>query len=50
MADALAEASLGGSRRVYTSEGDRMAPPNKPVIGNLYSPKEQSDMHGGNLQ
>ena len=24
-----------------------MAPPNKPVIGNLYSPRVQSDMHGG---
>ena len=50
MADALAKASLGSRRRVYPSEGDRMAPPNTPVIGNLYSPKEQSDMHGGNLQ
>ena len=27
-----------------------MATPNKPVIGNLYSPKEQYKMHGGNMQ
>ncbi len=27
-----------------------MARPNKPVIGDLYSPQDQSDMHGGNLQ
>ncbi len=27
-----------------------MASPNEPVIGNLYSPKDQSDMHGGNQQ
>jgi hypothetical protein len=24
-----------------------MAPPNKPVVGELYSPREQSEMHGG---
>jgi hypothetical protein len=24
-----------------------MAPPNKPVVGELYSPNEQSAMHGG---
>jgi hypothetical protein len=24
-----------------------MARPNKPVIGNLYSPQDQSHMHGG---
>jgi hypothetical protein len=24
-----------------------MAPPNKPVVGDLYSPREQSEMHGG---
>ena len=27
-----------------------MATPNKPVIGNLYSPREQYEMHGGNMQ
>ncbi len=48
--DALAEASLGSRRRGYTSKGARMAPPNKPVTGNLYSPKEQYEMHGGNQQ
>jgi len=24
-----------------------MAPPNKPVVGELYSPREQYEMHGG---
>jgi len=27
-----------------------MAPPKKPVIGNLYDMKQQSEMHGGALQ
>ena len=27
-----------------------MATANKPVIGNLYSPREQYKMHGGNMQ
>jgi hypothetical protein len=27
-----------------------MAPPNKPVVGELYSPREQYEMHGGNQQ
>jgi hypothetical protein len=27
-----------------------MAPPNKPVVGELYSLREQYEMHGGNMQ
>ncbi len=27
-----------------------MGTPNEPVIGNLYSPREQYEMHGGNMQ
>jgi hypothetical protein len=27
-----------------------MATPNKPIIGKLYSPREQYKMHGGNMQ
>jgi hypothetical protein len=49
-ADALAEADLRSSRRMYTSKGRRMAPPNKPVVGNLYDMEQQHEMHGGALQ
>ena len=27
-----------------------MVTPNKPIIGKLYSPREQYEMHGGNMQ
>ena len=33
-----------------SSEEGRMGTPNEPVIGNLYSPREQYEMHGGNMQ
>jgi hypothetical protein len=35
---------------VHISKGDRMAPPKKPIIGNRYDMKQQSEMHGGALQ